>query len=106
MSDRLLSESLPYQILITDILLVLGLIVGAIIRYAGSTTSTHTHLQVDPSVNVQYNDTLPPDTLWFNVSTDKEYSDKQRNFGSHNRQVLIWTPPNWHYNRVNYVDRL
>lgn len=49
-------------------LFILGLIVGAIIRYTGNSSSHHTHLQVDPSANVQYNDSLPPDTLWFVVS--------------------------------------
>lgn len=50
------------------VFVVIGLIVGAIIRFAGKFSSTHTHLQVDPIIDtLHYNDSLPPDTLWFNV---------------------------------------
>ena len=40
-----------------------GLIVGAIIRYAGTTTPI-THVSVDPQPDVRFNQSLPPDTLW------------------------------------------
>lgn len=45
---------------------ILGLIVGAIIRYAGTTTPV-THLAVEPEGDPQYNQSLPPDTLWLKV---------------------------------------
>lgn len=41
----------------------LGLIVGAIIRYAGTTTPI-IHLSVEPEDGQHYNQSLPPDTLW------------------------------------------
>lgn len=44
-----------------------GLIVGAIIRYAGTNT-TLVHMQVEPQGEPTYNDKLPPDTLWFKVN--------------------------------------
>lgn len=40
-----------------------GLIVGAIIRYAGSTTKI-THVGVNPEPNTKYNLSVPPDVLW------------------------------------------
>ena len=45
------------------IFLLLGLIVGAIIRYAGSSTPT-THLTVEAEKAARYNESLPPDSLW------------------------------------------
>lgn len=45
----------------------LGLIVGAIIRYAGSTTPV-VHLSVEPDEGTNFNHSLPPDTLWLKVS--------------------------------------
>ncbi|XP_055710592.1 sodium/hydrogen exchanger 6 isoform X2 [Phlebotomus papatasi] len=47
----------------TGLAVIYGLIVGAIIRYASTTTSL-VHLSVDPEVNSMYNQSLPPDTLW------------------------------------------
>lgn len=45
----------------------IGLIVGAIIRYA-STKTPATHISVDPiDVTPHYNQSLPPDTLWLKV---------------------------------------
>ncbi|KAL1379290.1 hypothetical protein pipiens_015006 [Culex pipiens pipiens] len=41
----------------------IGLIVGAIIRYAGTTTPI-THVTVDPQPDARFNQSLPPDTLW------------------------------------------
>lgn len=50
-------------------LTISGLIVGAIIRYAGTNT-TLVHMQVEPQGEPTYNDKLPPDTLWFKVNID------------------------------------
>lgn len=44
-----------------------GLIVGAIIRYAGTTTPV-IHLSVQADDNQKFNQSLPPDTLWLTVS--------------------------------------
>lgn len=43
-----------------------GLIVGAIIRYAGTKTAV-LHLPVEPEAGSTYNKTLPPDSLWLTV---------------------------------------
>lgn len=43
--------------------MLLGLIVGAIIRFAGSSTPT-THLPVEAEKSARYNESLPPDSLW------------------------------------------
>ena len=57
-----------------------GLIVGAVIRYLGNTT-TVSHLAVVPEAGSQYNSSLPPDTLWLHYpnksvagSTNKTYA--------------------------------
>uniref|UniRef100_A0A1B0EWY6 Cation/H+ exchanger transmembrane domain-containing protein n=2 Tax=Lutzomyia longipalpis TaxID=7200 RepID=A0A1B0EWY6_LUTLO len=47
----------------TGLAVIYGLIVGAIIRYASTTTSL-VHVNVEPEVNTMYNESLPPDTLW------------------------------------------
>ncbi|XP_053697058.1 sodium/hydrogen exchanger 7 isoform X5 [Sabethes cyaneus] len=47
----------------TGLAVIYGLIVGAIIRYAGTTTPI-THVAVEPEPDVKYNQSLPPDTLW------------------------------------------
>lgn len=44
-----------------------GLIVGAIIRYAGTTTPV-IHLNVQADDDARFNQSLPPDTLWLKVS--------------------------------------
>uniref|UniRef100_A0A336LGG0 Sodium/hydrogen exchanger n=1 Tax=Culicoides sonorensis TaxID=179676 RepID=A0A336LGG0_CULSO len=49
----------------TGLAVIYGLIVGAIIRYAGTTTPV-VHLKVVPEPAVTpYNLSIPPDTLWF-----------------------------------------
>lgn len=45
----------------------IGLIVGAAIRYSASSKPL-VHLEVEPEPNSQFNQTLPPDTLWLKVS--------------------------------------
>jgi len=45
-----------------------GLIVGALIRYAGSTTPVF-HMPVVPEKDSKYNLSLPPDTLWLRFSS-------------------------------------
>lgn len=45
-----------------------GLIVGALIRYAGSTTPVF-HMSVVPEKDSKYNLSLPPDTLWLQFSS-------------------------------------
>ncbi|XP_058448091.1 sodium/hydrogen exchanger 7 isoform X2 [Malaya genurostris] len=69
----------------TGLAVIYGLIVGAIIRYAGTTTPI-THVVVEPEPDVKYNQSLPPDTLWLTfpgklpydidspVRTNKSYS--------------------------------
>ncbi|XP_055641461.1 sodium/hydrogen exchanger 7 isoform X6 [Toxorhynchites rutilus septentrionalis] len=47
----------------TGLAVIYGLIVGAIIRYAGTTTPI-IHVSVDPQPDTQFNQSLPPDTLW------------------------------------------
>uniref|UniRef100_A0A8D8GFX6 Sodium/hydrogen exchanger n=1 Tax=Culex pipiens TaxID=7175 RepID=A0A8D8GFX6_CULPI len=47
----------------TGLAVIYGLIVGAIIRYAGTTTPI-THVTVDPQLDARFNQSLPPDTLW------------------------------------------
>jgi sodium/hydrogen exchanger-like protein 6/7 len=44
-------------------LLLSGLIVGAIIRFSGS-SSPSTHLPVEAENSARYNESLPPDSLW------------------------------------------
>ncbi|XP_058060833.1 sodium/hydrogen exchanger 6 isoform X3 [Anopheles bellator] len=47
----------------TGLAVIYGLIVGAIIRYAGTTTPI-IHVAVEPEPDVKFNQSLPPDTLW------------------------------------------
>ncbi|XP_055902535.1 sodium/hydrogen exchanger 6 isoform X4 [Eupeodes corollae] len=47
----------------TGLAVIYGLIVGAVIRYAGSSTPL-IHLAVEPEGNPKFNQSLPPDTLW------------------------------------------
>lgn len=47
----------------TGLAVIYGLIVGAIIRYAGTKTPI-THMVVDPESEAKFNQSLPPDSLW------------------------------------------
>ncbi|XP_055589982.1 sodium/hydrogen exchanger 7 isoform X5 [Uranotaenia lowii] len=47
----------------TGLAVIYGLIVGAIIRYAGTTTPI-IHVSVEPEAEVKFNQSLPPDSLW------------------------------------------
>ncbi|XP_067009188.1 sodium/hydrogen exchanger 6 isoform X2 [Anabrus simplex] len=47
----------------TGLAVIYGLIVGALIRYTGS-SSTVLHMAVAPEKGSTYNESLPPDTLW------------------------------------------
>lgn len=47
--------------------LFLGLIVGAIIRYTGPNTESRA-LPVVPAHGTQYNHSVPPDTLWLQLT--------------------------------------
>ncbi|XP_039292281.1 sodium/hydrogen exchanger 6 [Nilaparvata lugens] len=51
----------------TGLAVIYGLIVGAMIRYIGSTT-TKLHMSVEPQKADRYNLSLPPDTLWLRYS--------------------------------------
>ncbi|XP_031627065.1 sodium/hydrogen exchanger 6 isoform X3 [Contarinia nasturtii] len=54
----------------TGLAIIYGLFVGALIRYAASKTTT-THISVYPNVSTTtYNQSLPPDSLWFNFPGD------------------------------------
>ncbi|XP_053960835.1 sodium/hydrogen exchanger 6 isoform X2 [Anastrepha ludens] len=62
----------------TGLAVIYGLIAGAVIRYAGTSTPL-VHLEVDPAGDPKFNQTLPPDTLWMKFpgklapnTTDKE----------------------------------
>ncbi|XP_054082497.1 sodium/hydrogen exchanger 6 isoform X7 [Zeugodacus cucurbitae] len=62
----------------TGLAVIYGLIVGAVIRYAGTSTPL-VHLEVDPAGDPKFNQSLPPDTLWMKFpgkltpnTTDKE----------------------------------
>ncbi|KAK6619690.1 hypothetical protein RUM43_012447 [Polyplax serrata] len=48
----------------TGLAVIYGLIIGALIRYTGSSNS-ETHLSVFSQNNTKYNLTVPPDTLWY-----------------------------------------
>ncbi|XP_034128881.1 sodium/hydrogen exchanger 9 isoform X3 [Drosophila guanche] len=54
----------------TGLAVIYGLIVGAIIRYAGNSTPL-VHIQVEPQGIPAYSDKLPPDTLWFKTNSSK-----------------------------------
>ncbi|XP_029709112.1 sodium/hydrogen exchanger 7 isoform X2 [Aedes albopictus] len=47
----------------TGLAVIYGLIVGAIIRYAGTKTPI-IHLSVEPEPDAKFNQSLPPDSLW------------------------------------------
>lgn len=48
----------------TGLAVIYGLIIGALIRYTG-TSSSVTHVSVHSYNNTKYNLSVPPDTLWF-----------------------------------------
>lgn len=52
-------------------LLFIGLIIGAIIRYGFTTSSTILHMPVVPDNSSKYNQSVPPDTLWLRFPEDK-----------------------------------
>lgn len=49
----------------------LGLIIGAIIRYGFTPSSTILHMPVVPDNTSKYNQSVPPDTLWLRFPEDK-----------------------------------
>ncbi|KPU73508.1 uncharacterized protein Dana_GF14455, isoform B [Drosophila ananassae] len=59
----------------TGLAVIYGLIVGAIIRYAGTST-TLVHMQVEPQGTPVYSDKLPPDTLWFKYPVNQTNGTK------------------------------
>ncbi|XP_070069987.1 sodium/hydrogen exchanger 6 isoform X1 [Drosophila takahashii] len=59
----------------TGLAVIYGLIVGAIIRYAG-TSATLVHMQVEPQGVPTYTDKLPPDTLWFKYPVNQTNGTK------------------------------
>ncbi|XP_068140838.1 sodium/hydrogen exchanger 6 isoform X1 [Drosophila tropicalis] len=59
----------------TGLAVIYGLIVGAIMRYAGSSTPL-VHMQVEPEGNPTYSDKLPPDTLWFKYPVNQTNTTK------------------------------
>ncbi|XP_017852708.1 sodium/hydrogen exchanger 6 isoform X4 [Drosophila busckii] len=59
----------------TGLAVIYGLIVGAIIRYAGTNT-TLVHMQVETQGVPIYNDKLPPDTLWFKYPVNQTNATK------------------------------
>lgn len=51
--------------------LIIGLIIGAIIRYGFTTSSTILHMPVVPDNTSKYNQSVPPDSLWLRFPEDK-----------------------------------
>lgn len=62
----------------TGLAVIYGLIVGAIIRFAGKSSPT-THLHVDADKSTKYNDTLPPDSLWLKFPGNLNISGSTQN---------------------------
>lgn len=62
---------LLYIYIYIDIYIFLGLIIGAIIRYGFTTSSTILHMPVVPDNSSKYNQSVPPDTLWLRFPEDK-----------------------------------
>ncbi|XP_020710016.1 sodium/hydrogen exchanger 6 isoform X3 [Athalia rosae] len=57
----------------TGLAVIYGLIVGAIIRYGFTSSSTILHMPVVPdNASSQYNQSVPPDTLWLRFPEDKK----------------------------------
>lgn len=65
------ANSIDFKILTTksttNLLIVSGLIVGAIIRFGLKSSNKIEHLQVVPPPGAVYNQSIPPDILWFEV---------------------------------------
>ncbi|XP_012344735.1 sodium/hydrogen exchanger 7 isoform X6 [Apis florea] len=55
----------------TGLAVIYGLIIGAIIRYGFTTSSTILHMPVVPDNSSKYNQSVPPDTLWLRFPEDK-----------------------------------
>ncbi|CAL7943483.1 unnamed protein product [Xylocopa violacea] len=55
----------------TGLAVIYGLIIGAIIRYGFTTSSTILHMPVVPDNSSKYNQSVPPDTLWLSFPEDK-----------------------------------
>ncbi|KOX78145.1 Sodium/hydrogen exchanger 7 [Melipona quadrifasciata] len=55
----------------TGLAVIYGLIIGAIIRYGFTTSSTILHMPVVPDASSKYNQSVPPDTLWLRFPEDK-----------------------------------
>ncbi|XP_072763153.1 sodium/hydrogen exchanger 9 isoform X5 [Anoplolepis gracilipes] len=55
----------------TGLAVIYGLIIGAIIRYGFTTSSTILHMPVVPDNTSKYNQSVPPDTLWLRFPEDK-----------------------------------
>jgi solute carrier family 9 (sodium/hydrogen exchanger), member 6/7 len=75
---------------------LLGLIVGAIIRFAGSSTPT-THLKVEAEKSATYNESLPPDSLWL------KFPGGLNSSSSHN-QTYTYTFRGQLIGNVNEID--
>ncbi|XP_011634114.1 sodium/hydrogen exchanger 7 isoform X7 [Pogonomyrmex barbatus] len=55
----------------TGLAVIYGLIIGAIIRYGFTNSSTILHMPVVPDNTSKYNQSVPPDTLWLRFPEDK-----------------------------------
>ncbi|XP_029162506.1 sodium/hydrogen exchanger 6 isoform X8 [Nylanderia fulva] len=55
----------------TGLAVIYGLIIGAIIRYGFTTSSTILHMPVVPDNTSRYNQSVPPDSLWLRFPEDK-----------------------------------
>ncbi|KAK0180515.1 hypothetical protein PV327_006145 [Microctonus hyperodae] len=54
----------------TGLAVIYGLIMGAIIQYGFKTNSAITHMQVVSKIPGEYNNTVPPDSLWLHFHED------------------------------------
>ncbi|XP_043287759.1 sodium/hydrogen exchanger 7 isoform X3 [Venturia canescens] len=55
----------------TGLAVIYGLIIGAIIRYGFTTSSGILHMPVVPAAASQYNESIPPDSLWLAFPENK-----------------------------------
>ncbi|KAG5677784.1 hypothetical protein PVAND_007514 [Polypedilum vanderplanki] len=81
----------------TGLAVIYGLIVGAIIRFAGNSSPT-THLRVEADKSTKYNDTLPPDALWLKFPGNLNISGPTQN------QTYAYSFRGQLYGNLNEID--
>lgn len=73
---------------IVSFYIFLGLIVGAFIRYTGSTTEV-SHMSVQPEKTDKYNQSLPPDKLWLQFSNKGAPSMRNKTYAYVFRSEIV-----------------